>query len=69
MSAPMGGAWSGGSAPGGGLLQEGACSRRGSAPGGSVSQHALRLRQTPSPLDRMTDTCKNITFANFVCGR
>ena len=21
------------------------------------------------PMDRMTDTCKNITFANFVCGR
>ena len=26
---------------------------------------------TPSPplVDRMTDTCKNITFANYVCGR
>ena len=24
---------------------------------------------TPPPVDRMTDTCKNITFANFVCGR
>ena len=23
----------------------------------------------PPPVDRMTDTCKNITFANFVCGR
>ena len=23
----------------------------------------------PLPVDRMTDTCKNITFANFVCGR
>ena len=34
-------------------------------PEGVVSQHALR--QTP-PVDRMTDTCKNITFANFVCG-
>ena len=21
------------------------------------------------PMDRMTDTCKNISFANFVCGR
>ena len=21
------------------------------------------------PVDRMTDMCKNITFANFVCGR
>ena len=25
--------------------------------------------QAPLPVDRMTDTCKNITFANFVCGR
>ena len=24
---------------------------------------------THPPVDRMTDTCKNITFANFVCGR
>ena len=24
---------------------------------------------TPSPVDRMTYTCKNITFANFVSGR
>ena len=23
----------------------------------------------PPHVDRMTDTCKNITFANFVCGR
>ena len=23
----------------------------------------------PPPVDRMTDTCKNITFANFVCRR
>ena len=23
----------------------------------------------PLPVDRMTDTCKNITLANFVCGR
>ena len=22
----------------------------------------------PAPVDRMTDTCKNITFTNFVCG-
>ena len=62
--------WGGGSAPGqyalGGLpLWESAPGR--SALGGSslwgwvVSQHALR--QTLSPVDRMTDTCKNITFA------
>ena len=24
---------------------------------------------TPPPVDRMTDMCKNITFANYVCGR
>ena len=24
---------------------------------------------TPPPVNRMTDRCKNITFANFVCGR
>ena len=23
----------------------------------------------PPPVDRMTDMCKNITFANYVCGR
>ena len=23
----------------------------------------------PPPVDRMTDKCKNIAFANFVCGR
>ena len=34
---------------------------------GCVSQHALR--QTPPPVNRMTDRRKNITFANFVCGR
>ena len=26
-------------------------------------------RTPPPPVDRQTDTCKNITFANFVCGR
>ena len=24
---------------------------------------------TPSPVNRITDRCKNITFANYVCGR
>ena len=38
-----------------------------SGPGGCASQHALG--QTLPPVDRMTDMCKNITFANFVCGR
>ena len=38
----------------------------GSALPGVVSQHAMG--QTPLG-DRMTDTCKNVTFANYVCGR
>ena len=39
-----------------------------SAPGGLVvSQHALR--QTPPPVDRITDACKNITLAQLRCGR
>ena len=27
------------------------------------------LDYNPPSVNRMTDTCKNITFANFVCGR
>ena len=50
VSAPRGVSAPGGSAPGGGCL----------LPGGLVSQHALR--QTP-PVNRMTNTCKNITLA------
>ena len=34
-------------------------------PGGCVSQHAMG--QTPPR--GQTDTCENITFADFVCGR
>ena len=34
--------------------------------GGVVSQHALR--ETP-PVDRITDTCKNITLAKLLCSR
>ena len=57
------------SAPGGGVCSGGVCSEGEgvsalgvSAPGGweVVSQHALR--QTP-PVDRITDTSKNITLA------
>ena len=52
MSAPGGCVCSWGvSAPGGSLLWGGVCS------GGCVSQHALR--QTPPPVNRMTDACKN----------
>ena len=49
------------SAPRGGV---GVSSQGVSAPG-SVSQHAMG--QTPPR--GQTDTCDNITFANFVCGR
>ena len=39
----------------------GGCLLRGvSASGGGVSQHALR--HTPLPVNRITDSCKNITF-------
>ena len=42
----------------GGLHLEGVC-----IGGGGIGQ-------TPGPpVNRMTDRCKNITFANFVCGR
>ena len=40
-------------APGGGAWSRGACSW-------GVSKHALR--QTPSPVNRMTNRCKNITL-------
>ena len=54
-----GGAWSGGCL----VLGVGVCSRGG---GWYPSMHCGRAHP---PVDRMTDTCKNITFANFVCGR
>ena len=44
---------------GGCLLLGGVCLGVGWYP----SMHGGR----PPPVDRMTDTCKNITFANFVC--
>ena len=59
----------GASAPGAGGVS---VPREGSAPGGMgggwvVSQHALR--QTPPPVDRITDACKNITLPQLHCGR
>ena len=58
-----GGCASGGSGPGGVMSgPEGGSAPGGvSGPGGGVSQHALR--QTPPPVDRMTNRCKNITLA------
>ena len=39
-------------------------------PGGCVCIPASTEADTPPPpVNRMTDRCKNITFANFVCGR
>ena len=76
VSAPRGSAPRGVSAPGG-LLPGGllwgvsavggdwfrGCLLLGQCllPGGVVSQHVLR--QTPHPVNRMTDRCKNITLA------
>ena len=55
---------------GGGCLPRGRLAKGGVWPRGvcqgGVSHHTLR--QT-SPVDRMTDWCKNITFANYVCER
>ena len=47
-----GGAWSGGSVP------RGLCSWGNGIPA---------CTEADPPVDRMTDTCKNITFINFVC--
>ena len=37
-------------------------------PPGQTSHLPLGMGLETPPVDRMTDTCKNITFANFVCG-
>ena len=57
----------GGSAPRGCLLLGDVCSRGVSAPRRVVSQHALR--QTPLPVNRMTDASKNITLPQLCRGR
>ena len=36
---------------------------------GMLGYHLQCMLGYHPPVDRMTDTCKNITFANFVCGR
>ena len=59
MSAP-------GDVPTGGLYLPGGVPA-GGVPGYIVLTHCM-LGYTP-PVNRMTDKCKNITFANFVCGR
>ena len=52
------------SAPGGCLLLGGVCSQGGVCSWGVVSQHALRQAPTPPPpVNRITDTSKNITLA------
>ena len=73
----LGGVWSGRVWSGGCLLQGGLCSGGVSAPGGSslggvsASVHAgiHPPEQTPPPVNRMTDACKNITLAQLRCGR
>ena len=58
--------WVGMLPPGGWVLPPRGYQLRGRvpAPGGVVSQHALR--QTPLLVNRMTDRCKNITFATLL---
>ena len=41
----------------------------GDPPPDQTPQPPLRYGPGDPPVDRMTDKCKNITFANFVCGR
>ena len=52
--------WGGCVCPGG-ICSQGVSAPGGVCSGGVVSQHALR--QTPPPVNRMTDRCKNITLA------
>ena len=57
-SAPGGGGWSGGvSDPGGVLL-----------PGGGGIPACTEADTLPTPVDRITDACKNITLAQLRCG-
>ena len=51
-------------AQGGGVCS-GGCLLWESCSGGGIPA----CTEADSPIDRMTDTCKNITFANFVCER
>ena len=50
---------------------EGVCSLGVCSQGGvvMVSQHALRGRHRPPPVNRITHTCKDITLAQLRCGR
>ena len=67
VSAPGGGAWSEG-----GVCSQGGCLVRCgvSAPGGGWSggvwYPSMHWGRPPPPVDRMTDTCKNITFATLL---
>ena len=58
VSAPRGVSALGGCAPGG-------CARGG----GCVGIPACTEADTPPPVDRITDACKNITLTQFRCGR
>ena len=65
---PGGGACQGGCLPGGGACQGGWClpggvPARGGACQGGVPARGGCLTSPPHPVDRITDTCKNITLA------
>ena len=66
-----GGGWSGGSGPRGGLVPGGVCSWGGLVPGGGGSgiPACTEGDTLPPPMDRITDTCKNITLAQLHCGQ
>ena len=55
--------------PGECLPVGGVCLLGVSAQGGVSVRGWEGMWQTPPAVDRQTDTCENITFVNFVCGR
>ena len=55
---------------GGDVCQGGCLNRRGVCPGGVSAWGVFAWGCLPDiPLDRMTDTCKNITLLQLRCGR
>ena len=61
-----------GAVPGGWVYLAGGVPAQGGVPARDVPDFGCTCWgctcQRGSPCDRMTDTCKDITFANFVCG-
>ena len=54
---------------GGRVYAKGVSAQGGCLPGEGGCILACTEADTPPTVDRMTDRCKNITFANYVCGR